>query len=76
MVVFLTDSLSRKAMERVAQQDFDNLIETMSPEPISQIYPNRVLKRFSFSARRDEEIVVDTTMTRSNEVMKENRQNP
>src|SRR3989344_6618030 len=33
-------------------------------------------ERFSFSARRDEEIVVDTTMTRSNEAMEENRQNP
>jgi len=33
-------------------------------------------ERFSRSARRDEEIVVDTTMTRSNKAMRENRRNP
>ena len=33
-------------------------------------------EQFSRSARRDEEIVVDTTMTRSNKAMRENRRNP
>ena len=33
-------------------------------------------EQFSRSARRDEEIVVDTTMTMSNKAMRENRRNP
>ena len=40
------------------------------------LIPSRFLSDFLFSARRDKEVVVDTTMTRSNKAMKENRQNP
>ena len=81
---FLTSSHRQTAMDAVGNQRAEARPH-MPPDPFSSLPENIKThltnisqprcEQFSRSARRDEEIVVETTMTRSNKAMRENRRN-